>query len=152
MKSKTITTKTPEATEKLGEKLGRLLKGGELVELSGDLGAGKTVFIKGLAKGLGIKQAISSPTFTINRIYEAGPLRFYHFDFYRIDLKDIVAFEIAEAAADRDGVTAVEWAENVAGALPDEHLTVSVKAADQTHREIVFTANGSKYQTLISKL
>lgn len=147
-----IVTKTVEETEALGQRLGKLLTGGELIELTGDLGSGKTVFIKGLAKGLGVDQPISSPTFTISRVYDAGTKQFHHFDFYRIGHKDIVGLEIAEAANDPDAVVAVEWAEHIKDALPKDHLSVNISSADESKREISLIAHDEKYQKLIEKL
>lgn len=146
---KDIITKTIKETVELGEKLGRRLAGGELIELTGDLGSGKTTFLKGLAKGIGIDQPISSPTFTISRVYKVGKKRFFHFDFYRIDSSDIVAMEIAEAAASPDAIVAVEWAEHIQDALPDEYLSVNLKAKDEHTRQVTLTAFGKKYDQLI---
>lgn len=147
-----IISSSPSATLRLGETLGRRLKGGEFLELTGDLGSGKTVLIKGIGKGLGIKQPISSPTFTISRVYEAGEKSFCHFDFYRIDSKDIVARELAEAARDKSAVVAVEWAEHVKDALPEERLSIRLAHLDSERRRIIIEARGQKYQDLLGKL
>jgi tRNA threonylcarbamoyladenosine biosynthesis protein TsaE len=83
--------------KQLGEEIGHSLKGGEVLELIGDVGAGKTTFTKGLAKGLGVAETVQSPSFTISRMYEAGDLTLSHYDFYRLNDAGIMAMEIASA-------------------------------------------------------
>ena len=139
-------------TKKIGERIGRKLEGGELVELTGDLGTGKTVFIKGLAKGLGIAQPISSPTFTISRVYEVKGKSFHHFDFYRIDSGDIVAMEIAEATTDPDAIVVVEWAEHIKEALPNDFLAIKLRRLSEAEREIIIEPHGPQYRKLVEGL
>lgn len=122
------------------------------MELIGDLGSGKTTLIKGIAKGLGITEAVSSPTFTISRVYDLGDKRFYHFDFYRIDSSDIVALELSEAASEPNAIVAVEWAEHAEGAMPRDRLSIKFSSTSETDREIELTAHGSKATALIEKL
>ena len=106
-----IETYGPEETKELGEKIGRQTRPGQIYTLTGDLGVGKTVFTQGLARGLGIKEPVSSPTFTIVQIYEEGRLPLYHFDVYRIG--DVE--EMEEIGYDDyffgNGVCLIEWAE-----------------------------------------
>ncbi len=105
--------KTPDDMEELGRKLGAQLNGGEVVLLTGELGAGKTVFCKGIAKGLGITDTVVSPTFTIMNEYRGGRLDFYHFDAYRLTGADEAeAAGLADFIGRKDGVCAVEWWEN----------------------------------------
>jgi len=79
-----ITSESPEATEQLAEAIGRRLTGGEVIELVSDLGGGKTTFVRGLARGLGSADVVSSPTFTVSKVYKADKLELHHFDFYRL--------------------------------------------------------------------
>jgi len=99
-------------TIKEGEKLGRSLKGGDIVFLSGILGSGKTVFTRGLAKGLGVKNNISSPTFNLFRVYPLPKGKFYHFDCYRLSkYKELKELGWEEITSDKDNIVALEWPE-----------------------------------------
>lgn len=132
-----------------GETLGRLVTGGEIIELVGDVGAGKTTFVKGLAKGLGIDEAIQSPTFTINRMYEtSGGLRLAHYDFYRLNEPGIMQQELVEDINDSKTVTVIEWAAIVDGVLPNSRVTIRFRAPSETTR--LLEIEGS--QELIGKL
>ena len=113
----------PEDTFALGEKLGREAKPGSVYTLNGDLGVGKTVFTQGVAKGLGITEAVNSPTFTIIQIYEEGRLPFYHFDVYRIGDVEEIGYEDYFYG---DGVCFIEWAQLIEDILPDNciHITI----------------------------
>lgn len=126
--------------QELASKLGSQLKGGEVIELIGDVGAGKTTFMKGLAKGLGIAEDVQSPSFTINRLYDAKDgLVLSHYDFYRLDEPGIMKAEITEATLDSKVIVAVEWAENVADVLPKNRITVTIQAVSETERDITIT-------------
>lgn len=126
--------------QELASKLGSQLKGGEVIELIGDVGAGKTTFMKGLAKGLGVAEDVQSPSFTINRLYDAKDgLVLSHYDFYRLDEPGIMNAEITEATLDPKVVVAVEWAENVADVLPKNRITVTIQAVSETERDITIT-------------
>lgn len=122
-----IETNSAEETFQLGEKLGRLAIPGQIYTLNGDLGVGKTVFTQGVARGLGIKEPVNSPTFTIVQEYEDGRMPFYHFDVYRIgDLE-----EMEEIGYDDyffgDGICLVEWAELIEELLPDSIISVTIE-------------------------
>ena len=118
-------TNSERETEELGVRLAGKLKPGAVVAFTGDLGAGKTAFTRGLARGLGIAERVTSPTFTIVNEYEGGRLPLFHFDMYRLGSSDEL-FDIGwEDYLARGGVCAVEWSENVADAL--EGGTISVK-------------------------
>src|SRR5438046_2901303 len=106
-------------TERLGELLGKLISGGEVVELMSDLGGGKTTFIRGLVRGLGGQDMVASPTFTLNRIYKAGNLEIHHFDFYRLNEPGVVAAQLEESLQNPKVVTVVEWSKIVENVLPD---------------------------------
>jgi tRNA threonylcarbamoyladenosine biosynthesis protein TsaE len=118
-------TNNEAETLAIGKKLGEAAKAGQIYCLNGDLGVGKTVFTKGFACGLGIKEHITSPTFTIVNIYE-GRLSFYHFDVYRISDEE----EMYEIGCDEyfygDGVCLVEWAELIKGLLPDNVININI--------------------------
>lgn len=132
----------------LGVKIGRLLKGGQVVELTSDLGGGKTVMVQGLAQGLGYKGAVTSPTFTISRIYKVGELELAHFDFYRLAGGDIVARELAEVLGDPAVIVAIEWAENAGDVLPADRLRISIKRVDDQTRDITIAALGPDHTAI----
>ena len=122
-----VETRSPEETFALGEKIGRTALPGQIYTLTGDLGVGKTVLTQGVAAGLGIREAVNSPTFTIVQVYEEGRLPFYHFDVYRIG--DIE--EMEEIGYDDyffgNGVCLIEWAELIADILPEEHISIKIE-------------------------
>ncbi|HVV66896.1 MAG TPA: tRNA (adenosine(37)-N6)-threonylcarbamoyltransferase complex ATPase subunit type 1 TsaE [Candidatus Saccharimonadales bacterium] len=125
-----------EETLKIAEAIGRKLKGGEVFELVSDLGGGKTAFVRGLAKGMGSKDAVRSPSFTLSNEYRSDSLTLYHFDFYRLHDPGIMKDELAEAITDPKGIVAVEWAEIVENVLPAERITIRIKATGEHSREI----------------
>jgi tRNA threonylcarbamoyladenosine biosynthesis protein TsaE len=114
--------------KELAWEFGRKLKGGEVVELRGDVGAGKTTFAQGLASGLGVTGSVESPSFTIMKSYLGrDDLILNHYDFYRLEDPGIMKNEIAESLADDKNITVVEWANSVAGVLPPERMIVEIK-------------------------
>ena len=128
-------TKSPEETELLGQKRGAVLRGGEVIAYRGDLGAGKTAFTRGLARGLGITMRVTSPTYTIVNEYIGGRLPLFHFDMYRLGSSDEL-FDIGwEDYLLRGGVCAVEWSENVADAMLGA-VTVSIEKTGDAERRI----------------
>jgi tRNA threonylcarbamoyladenosine biosynthesis protein TsaE len=141
----TFVTHSPAETERLGEKLAEKLTPGAVLAYRGELGAGKTAFTRGLARGLGYTDPVTSPTYTIVNEYLGGRLPLFHFDMYRLssaeDLWDIGW----EDYLDRGGVCAVEWSENVAEALPDA-ITITIRKVDDTTRQI--TVEGADYEDL----
>lgn len=123
----------------LGAKFGSVLRGGEVIELIGDVGAGKTTFVKGLAKGLKIDEDVQSPSFTISRNYPArDDLTLNHYDFYRLSDAGIMNMEIAETFNNPHSITVVEWGESVHDVLPDERIVVEIAYLPKTGREIQF--------------
>jgi len=130
-------TNSPEETEELGERLGRALSPGDVVAFTGDLGAGKTAFTRGIARGLGIPERVTSPTFTIVNEYEGGRLPLFHFDMYRLgDPEEL--FDIGwEDYLARGGVCAVEWSENVADALEDEPIRVDIRRGAHDGQRVI---------------
>ena len=128
-------TKSPEETERLGERLGRTLHGGEVIAYLGDLVAGKTAFTRGLARGLDIPIRVTSPTYTIVNEYTDGRLPLFHFDMYRLGSSDEL-FDIGwEDYLLRGGVCAVEWSENVRDAM-ENAITVAIEKTDDETRRI----------------
>jgi len=125
-------------TLKIAENIGRQLCGGEVIELISDLGGGKTVFAKGLAKGAGSDDLVSSPTFTISKVYNAPKFSIYHFDFYRLDDAGIVAQELAEVIDDNKAVAVIEWAGAVKDVLPKQRLTINIEQMSLNGRQLTF--------------
>ncbi len=131
-------TNSPEETEKIGALLGEKLKRGTVLAYRGDLGAGKTAFTRGLARGLGAAEPVTSPTYTIVNEYLSGRLPLFHFDMYRLTCGDEL-FDIGwEDYLARGGVCAVEWSENVADALEDP-ITVTIEKLGESSRRITIT-------------
>lgn len=135
-------TNSPDETELLGQKLGKAVQPGTVIAFQGDLGAGKTAFTRGLARGLGIRGPVTSPTYTIVQEYLDGRLPLFHFDMYRLHSSEEL-FDIGwEDYLLRGGVCAVEWSENVMDAL-EEPLVVRICRLGDTRRKI--TLEGAKY-------
>lgn len=109
-----------------------------MVDLSSDLGGGKTVFVKGLAKGMGIKDLVGSPTFTLSSEYKAGDLTLHHYDFYRIGEPGLMINTLTDIIGDPKSVIAVEWADLVTTVLPPERLSIHIHATDETSRKFRF--------------
>ncbi len=130
-------TNSPEETEAVGEALGKVLTPGTVIAYRGDLGAGKTAFTRGLARGLGCKELVTSPTYTIVNEYLGGRLPLFHFDMYRLESSDDL-FDIGwEDYLERGGVCAVEWSENVADAMEDAILITIEKLSDEKRNIIM---------------
>ena len=128
-------TYSPQETEKLGAALAEKLQPGTVLAYTGDLGAGKTAFTRGLARGLGIQEPVTSPTYTIVNEYLGGRVPLFHFDMYRLHSADDL-FDIGwDDYLERQGICAVEWSENVAEALEDP-LTVTICKTGEESRKI----------------
>lgn len=125
-----------EATEQFALGLGAKLRGGEVLVLVSDLGGGKTTFVRGLARGMGSTDHVSSPTFTISREYHAAKLTLYHFDFYRLAEPGVVAAELAEYIDDPKAVIAIEWGDIVEDVLPPDRVIISLTPNGVTGRHI----------------
>ena len=128
-------THSPEETEKIGEALAKSLQPGTILAYRGDLGAGKTAFTRGLARGLGCKETVTSPTYTIVNEYLGGRLPLFHFDMYRLASSDDLWDIGWEDYLEREGVCAVEWSENVADAM-ENAVTVTIEKLGETTRRI----------------
>ncbi len=135
---------SPEDTEDIGARLAEQLEPGAVVAFTGDLGAGKTAFTRGLARGLGIPDRITSPTFTIVNEYEGGRLPLFHFDMYRLGSADEL-FDIGwEDSLRRGGVCAVEWSENIADALEEDAVRVDIRRGASDQERVITIAGVSK--------
>ena len=128
-------TNSPAETESVGAALSKILSPGAVIAYRGDLGAGKTAFTRGLARGLGYREPVTSPTYTIVNEYLGGRLPLFHFDMYRLASSDDL-FDIGwEDYLDRGGICAVEWSENVADAMEDA-VTVTIEKTGENARRI----------------
>ena len=137
----TYVTNSPAETEALGQRLAERLQPGDVIAYTGDLGAGKTAFTRGLARGLGITERITSPTFTIVNEYQGGRLPLFHCDLYRLGSSEEL-YEIGwEDYLARGGVCAVEWSEIVADALEEDCIRVDIRQGD-TENQRKITVEG----------
>ena len=137
MPSQWFITNTPEETEALGARLARALEPGAVVAFTGDLGAGKTAFVRGLARGLGIRDRVTSPTFTVVNEYEGGRLPLFHFDLYRLGSADEL-FDIGwEDYLARGGVCAVEWSERMEELLEPGTIRVDLRRGEDEDRRVI---------------
>ena len=148
-----MVSESPEATWSVGEFVGKRLKAGMVLCLTGDLGAGKTLFTKGVATGLGVKEDVTSPSFTLMNLYD-GRLPVAHFDLYRLDdggdLDEIGFYEYADEPV---GVAIIEWADKFPEALPPHHLSVVLSPGKNLEeRRLSFTAKGDGYEGILAAL
>jgi tRNA threonylcarbamoyladenosine biosynthesis protein TsaE len=142
---------TPGATRKLGERIGRMLRAGDVVLLSGELGTGKTVLAQGIGRGMGVADPIKSSSFVIMNEYEGAPLRLYHADLYRLeDPAQVAELALDELAA--TGVLVIEWPERAGGELPDEYLLIRLGYATARTRTIEIEGVGARYEQITGKL
>ncbi len=155
----TFVAESTEQTIALGERLGRLLAAGDVLVLTGDLGAGKTQLTKGIARGLGVEDDVTSPTFTIGMVYEGGELPLYHFDLYRLEdaaeLDDTGLFDVLGG----DGPCVIEWGEQFADQLGDERLDVFLTRMDdeaavgeEPARSVRLVAHGLRANQIVEAL
>lgn len=153
MRSATAVTTCEEQTVALGRHIGELCAAGNVILLSGELGAGKTCLIQGIASGLAVSQYTFSPSFVLVREYR-GRLMLYHMDFYRMETLEEVADLGIEEYLNGDGVCAIEWAERAAGLLPSVHLYIELQyvSGAEESRRIRVTALGARYERLLQQL
>jgi len=137
----TFISHSPAETESLGERFGREAKNGMVIALSGELGAGKTQFVKGLARGLGISARVHSPTFTLVNEYGGGRLKLFHLDLYRLETPEQIASAGVEEFLQPDGVSVIEWAERLADGrwqMADGKIKkVKIEIVGESERKIV---------------
>lgn len=140
-------------TIEFGKMIGSLLCGGEIIELIGDVGAGKTTLVKGIAIGLGITEYIQSPSFTINRTYKGrDDIILSHYDFYRLNEAGIMADDLSEVINNPKTVTVIEWAEIVDGILPKDRLSIKITTPNDTSRNVLCIAGGEVSEKLKGQL
>lgn len=147
-----LISKGPDKTIKMGKKIGNLLEKGDLIALNGDLGAGKTCLVQGIASGMNCNDKVSSPSFSIIKEY-SGRFPIYHFDLYRLNRAE----EIEELGYEEyfygDGVTLIEWANKIESYLPAEILLIEIKMEDEYFaRKIIFHPKGKRYRKLMEEL
>ena len=138
----TLITQSPEETRRLGRALAGQLQPGDVLALTGDMGAGKSELARGVARGLGVQGYLPSPTFTIMQLYEDGRLPLYHFDWYRLGGPE----ELYELSMDEylygEGVCLIEWPSQAWEAVPERHLDIRLRPVSQNQREIVLRPAG----------
>lgn len=145
-----IQTNSVEETHLLGEKLGKAAKENMVFLLDGDLGAGKTTLTQGIAKGLGVKRNVTSPTFTIQKIYHGTKMNLYHIDAYRMEgIEQDLGFD--EYLYD-DGLTVIEWSQFMSYLIPDTYLKISIRLLEEDKREFRFEAVGDEYKKLLEDI
>jgi len=152
MNSFTVATRSDPETRRLGMKLGHLLSGGEIIGLIGELGAGKTCFVRGVAEGLEVSKNawIRSPSFTLINEYE-GRLPIYHIDLYRMGSREEIEGLNLREYLYGDGVSLVEWFEHLPGEDVDEYLELRMTHAGSSRRKLNFTAHGERYERLLAE-
>jgi len=142
-------------TIRLGQRLGELLRPGDLILLLGDFGTGKTHLIKGIAQGLGSTDMVNSPSFVLINEYRAGPqhgrMPIFHADLYRIEDADELVGIGLEEAWDGDGVCLIEWAEQAGERIPSEHLAIHLQHLAETKRTLRLVPHGARYQSLVAE-
>ncbi len=141
-------------TQQLGLKIGRNLKGGEVIDLSSDVGGGKTVFVRGLAEGFNSADQVASPTFTISRHYRSAnsiDKAIHHFDFYRLDDPGLMKQELGESLTDPNTIVVVEWSGIVSEVLPEDRLLIKFSVTGEETRLMSLYA-GPHHQHLLNGL
>lgn len=126
-------------TKKLATSFAKILNGGEVITLTGDLGAGKTTFTQSLAKAIGVREPVTSPTFTLMNQYNGKKLKLYHFDMYRIEnIDEILEVGLTEFFGNKDAVCIIEWAENIQKLLPKNLIKIKINKLGELKREFIF--------------
>jgi tRNA threonylcarbamoyladenosine biosynthesis protein TsaE len=141
----TFISHSPAETEKLGEQLGRAARPGLVIALTGDLGAGKTQFVKGLARGLGVTARVQSPTFALVNEYGGGRLKLFHIDLYRLETREQILSAGLEEYFSPDGAAVIEWAERIAdcGLRIADWKRVKIEIVSETERKIIYDDFGA---------
>lgn len=144
-----IISKSPEQTRELGTHLGRALQAGDVICLQGDLGAGKTTFVQGIAQGWGSQDAVSSPTFILVNVYRRmDSAQLFHLDTYRLEsVPEAEELDLESMLA--QGALIIEWPERLGGLIPEEHLWINFDHVDEGQRRLHFNARGARYHKLL---
>ncbi len=140
-----------EQTLELGRRLGRCLSPGDIVAVRGELGAGKTVLVRGICEGLGLTQRTRSPSFTFVNRYR-GPIDVYHIDLYRVESLDDLATLGWEEAVRNDSVALIEWAERLGPLLPDASIEIDITVTGEDTRRMKFTLHSEKHAEMIDEV
>lgn len=136
-----VTTHSQKETEEIGKKFAKSLKSGSIVALFGDLGAGKSAFVRGVARGLGIKRKITSPTYLFIKSYQKGKIVLHHIDLYRGEsISDLEALALPEIFTEKS-IVMIEWAERIKDSLPKKHIEVTIQVENENTRKIAITGN-----------
>jgi tRNA threonylcarbamoyladenosine biosynthesis protein TsaE len=144
-----ISSRSPEQTRRIGARLGGVLQAGDVICLQGELGAGKTTFVQGVAQGWGSLDSVSSPTFIIvNEYGRADSSRLFHMDAYRLD-SVLEAEQLDLDSMLADGALLIEWPERINGLVPAEHLWIDLGHRGEKEREMKFKAVGKRYEELL---
>ncbi len=137
----------------LGERIGKSVHGGQVIELIGDVGAGKTTLTRAIARGMDIADEIHSPTFTIKNMYDGRDgLRLVHYDFYRLNEAGLMSDELAEAVNDENAVVVIEWGDIVADVLPADRMTVTIAPTNEDTREMTLASSGKQSEALAREI
>jgi tRNA threonylcarbamoyladenosine biosynthesis protein TsaE len=144
-------TERPSETRRLGERIGRMLRAGDVVLLAGELGTGKTVLAQGIARGMGVVEPVKSSSFVIMNEYDGRDLRLYHADLYRLEMPEQVA-ELALDELATAGVLVVEWPERAMAEMPSEHLLLRLVYDGAKGRTIEIEGEGQPYEPIIARL
>lgn len=149
---------SPEQTKQIATILARLLRGGDVVLLQGNLGSGKTTFVQGLARGLGVRDFVQSPTFILVMEYRGtlangSPIRLYHIDLYRIEkAEELATFGLEDCLSDPQGIVVVEWADRLPTNLLEAFLTIRIEPLADTKRRLTFHPVGERAQEIVEAL
>lgn len=146
-----VISRSPEQTRRVGMRLGALLRQGDVIGLEGNLGAGKTTLVQGIASGWGSLDAVSSPTFVLVRVYRRlDDENMYHLDAYRLSgPAEAAALDLEDMLA--NGPLIIEWADRIKTTLPAEHLWVRLRWIAEEQHDFIFTAHGDRYQSLLER-
>ncbi|MBP2655752.1 MAG: tsaE [Firmicutes bacterium] len=148
-----FSTNEPEATQRFGKELAARLQAGDVICLSGDLGAGKTLLVQGMAAGMGITDDVTSPTFTILQVYDNGRIPFYHFDLYRLDTSRELENIGFEEYVGTDGVAVIEWADKFVEAMPENCLWIEINLGQGENERIIYVKpEGERFGRLCEEL
>jgi tRNA threonylcarbamoyladenosine biosynthesis protein TsaE len=143
---------SPEQTQRIGVRLGELLRAGDLICLDGELGAGKTCLAQGIGRGCGVTESLISPTYTLIHEYEnlADDAKLYHVDLYRVSgPREALALGLEDYLDDASAITLIEWPDRAVGLLPEERLWVTLRIIETNKRLLFFSAQGSRYEALL---
>lgn len=147
-----LVSHSPAQTRRIGERLGQLAQPGDVLCLEGPLGSGKTVLAQGIGRGLGMREPVSSPSFTLINEYRSGRLPLFHIDLYRLEtgqeVWDLGLVEYLEGT----GLSVVEWADRAPRLMPSERLWITLQHRSETRRRIVIQAQGPRYSAVLASL